>query len=75
MDLFSSDFGRDIAPAMPTTEQREYYASRAAEARKLAQSEQDPKTAAALEELAGSYDKLVEEAERIMLIRERLAAR
>ncbi len=58
---------------MPTPEQRDYYASRAAEARALAESEEDPKTLAALNELAESYEKLVEEADRIALIQQRLA--
>jgi pyridoxine/pyridoxamine 5'-phosphate oxidase len=58
---------------MPTTEQRDYYASRAAEARALATAEQDPATLAALQELADSYDKLVAEADRIALIRNRMA--
>ncbi len=60
---------------MPTTEQREYYASRAAEARALIRTEQDPATLAALQELADSYDKLVAEADRIALIRNRMAQR
>lgn len=57
---------------MPTPEQRDYYVSRAAEARALAGKEQDPKTLVALNELAESYEKLVEEADRIALIRRRL---
>ncbi len=57
---------------MPTTEQRDYYARRAAEARSLAATERDPKTLAALNELAESYEKLVIEADRIALIRQRL---
>jgi hypothetical protein len=57
---------------MPTTEQRDYYASRAAEARRLAASEDDPATFAALRELADSYEKLVEEVDRIALIKKRL---
>jgi hypothetical protein len=58
---------------MPTTEQRNYYASRAADARSLAEGEPDPKTRAALDELADSYEKLVTEADRILLIRSRIA--
>lgn len=58
--------------SMPTTEQRDYYASRAAEARALAKTEKDSKTLAALNELADSYEKLVEEADRITQIRSRL---
>lgn len=58
---------------MPTTEQRDYYASRAAEARKLAETEHDPQTLAALRELADSYDRLVNEADRIALVRRRIA--
>lgn len=58
---------------MPTTEQRDYYARRAAEARDLAAREEDADTRAALVELAASYDTLVDEADRIATIRERIA--
>lgn len=58
---------------MPTTEQRDYYASRAADARSMAERERGPKTRSALQELAEAYDKLVAEADRIALIRNRLA--
>jgi len=58
---------------MPTSAQRDYYASRAADARSLAAREEDPKTLAALNELADSYEKLVAEVDRITLIRQRIA--
>jgi len=57
---------------MPTTEQRHYYAARGAEARALAEKEPDPKTRAALTDLADAYEKLLAEVDRITLIREQL---
>ncbi|MES2095289.1 MAG: hypothetical protein V4459_00875 [Pseudomonadota bacterium] len=57
---------------MPTLNQREYYARRALEVRKLAQAATDADIREALETMASSYDKLVVEADRIQHMRARL---
>ena len=57
---------------MPTKEQRTYYRNRAAELRRLGESARDPDIRQAYEEMASSYDKLVEEADRIAAIRVRV---
>jgi hypothetical protein len=54
---------------MPTLEQRNYYVRRATEVREMAQKATDPSIRQTLEEMAGSYDKLVEEADRIAIMR------
>ena len=59
---------------MPTHEQREYYARRAAEVRAMAESAEDPDIRATLEGMADSYDHLVEEADRIAQMRSKLTA-
>jgi hypothetical protein len=57
---------------MPTPEQREYYAHRAIEVRKLATAATDPDIRETLESMAKSYDKLVEEIDLIGVMRGRL---
>ncbi|MDB5678474.1 hypothetical protein [Sphingomonas bacterium] len=57
---------------MPTREQREYYARRAVEVRKLATKAIDPDIRDTLESMAKSYDTLVEEADRIGVMQGRL---
>ncbi|HWU72115.1 MAG TPA: hypothetical protein VN137_01425 [Sphingomonas sp.] len=57
---------------MPTPEQREYFARRAIEVRQMAEAASDPDIRATLEGMAASYDKLVEETDRIDGMRRRL---
>jgi hypothetical protein len=57
---------------MPGAEQRDYYYRRAIEVRKLAQAATDNDIRETLETMAASYDKLVEEADRIEHMRRRL---
>jgi hypothetical protein len=57
---------------MPTAEHREHYARRANEARKMAEAATDPNIRASLEGMASSYDRLVEEVDRITQIRSQL---
>lgn len=59
---------------MPSLEQRDYYARRAMEIRSFADKAQDPEIKTTLETMAGSYDKLVEEADRIKTLRLKLPA-
>lgn len=54
---------------MPTPEQRDYYARRAADVREMAANATDADIRATLESMATSYDHLVEEADRIALMR------
>ena len=57
---------------MPTRNERDYYARRAAEIRQFADNTQDPETQKTLRAMAESYDRLVEEADRIVTLRDRL---
>ena len=57
---------------MPTQEQRAYYAQRAVELREMAKKATDADIRQTLLEMAGSYDKLVEEADRIAFMRRRI---
>jgi hypothetical protein len=57
---------------MPEKEQREYFARRAIEVRALANAATDPDIRKTLDAMAESYDKLVEEADRIEHMRVRL---
>ena len=57
---------------MPTREQRDYYFRRAAEVRKFASEALDPDIRATLENMAASYDKLVQESDQIEHMRTRL---
>ena len=57
---------------MPTPEQREYYARRAIEVRKLATATTDPDIRETLEFMGKSYDTLVEEIDLIGVMRGRL---
>ncbi len=57
---------------MPTPEQREYFARRAATAREQAKAARDPEFRTILERMAESYDKLVEETDRIAYMRTQL---
>jgi hypothetical protein len=54
---------------MPTADQREYYARRAAEVRALAKVATEPDMRMTLETMAESHDTLVTEAGRIALMR------
>lgn len=54
---------------MPTPEQRDYYQRRSAEIRALAHKAVDPEIRTTLQGMAGSYEKLVEEADRIAHLR------
>ena len=68
-------FGRQVrwgSGAVPTQEQRAYFAQRATEVRQMAEKASDPDIRKTLEEMAGSYDKLVEEADRIAVMRGRV---
>jgi hypothetical protein len=57
---------------MPTADQRDYYARRAVEVRALAKAATDPDIRETLETMAKSYDTLVNEADRIEHMRDRL---
>ena len=59
---------------MPTSEQREYYARRASEVRKLAAAASDPDIRQTLEKMAKSYDTLVDEAFQISIMERKLSA-
>lgn len=71
----ANDVGKWKAPAfyvgsaMPTIEQRDYFANRAAEIRKLAADALDSDIRSTLESMAASYEKLVEESDRITRFR------
>ncbi|HEV7821649.1 MAG TPA: hypothetical protein VGO84_10755 [Burkholderiales bacterium] len=54
---------------MPTIEERERYARRAMELRAMAETVRDPDIKETLETMVTSYDKLVEEADRIARMR------
>ncbi|MEO5938372.1 MAG: hypothetical protein ABIQ43_05115 [Sphingomonas sp.] len=54
---------------MPTIEERERYARRAMELRAMAETVHDPGIKRTLEEMVASYDRLVEEADRIAHMR------
>ena len=54
---------------MPTIEERERYARRAMELRAMAETVRDPDIKQTLETMVASYDKLVEEADRIARMR------
>jgi hypothetical protein len=54
---------------MPTIEERERYARRAMELRAMAETVRDPDIKQTLETMVTSYDKLVEEADRIARMR------
>lgn len=54
---------------MPTLNDRDYYARRAMEVRGLAEAAADPQIKQTLAEMAESYNKLVEEADRIAHLR------
>lgn len=57
---------------MPTAEQRAHYAHRAVELRAMAAAASDADIRQTLEDMALSYDKLVDEADRIASLRRRL---
>lgn len=57
---------------MPTSEQRDYFARRALEVRQLAKKATDEDIRVTLEQMASSYDHLVEEADRIAVMKGRL---
>jgi hypothetical protein len=57
---------------MPTADQRDYYARRAAEVRALAKAATEPDIRKTLETMAESYDTLVTEADRIEHMRDQL---
>ena len=59
---------------MPTQEDRDQYARRAAQARKLAQEATDAELRETLETMALSYDNLVREVDRFQQIRARRTA-
>jgi hypothetical protein len=54
---------------MPTLNQRDYYARRAMEVRGYAEAAKDPEMKKTLETMAASYDRLVEEADKIAYLR------
>lgn len=54
---------------MPTIEERERYARRAMELRAMAETVRDPDIKHTLEQMVASYDRLVEEADRIAHMR------
>ncbi len=54
---------------MPTIEERERYARRAMELRAMAETVRDPDIKQTLQTMVASYDKLVEEADRIARMR------
>lgn len=57
---------------MPSPEQRAHYAHRAVELRAMAAAASDTDIRKTLEDMAVSYDKLVEEADRIASMQRRL---
>lgn len=57
---------------MPTQEDRDQYARRAAQARKLAQEAADTELRETLEQMAQAYETLVAEADRIAHMQHRL---
>jgi predicted transcriptional regulator len=57
---------------MPTQEDRDQYARRAAQARKLAQEAADKELRETLEKMAKAYETLVAEADRIARMQHRL---
>lgn len=57
---------------MPTLEERDRYAKRAMELRSMAETVRDPDIKKTLEEMIGSYDKLVEEVDHIASLRGRI---
>lgn len=59
----------DILLAMPSPEQRDYYQRRSADVHAMAKRARDPEIRATLQGMAASYDKLVEEADRIADLR------
>jgi hypothetical protein len=58
---------------MPTIEERERYARRAMELRAMAETVRDPDIKQTLETMVASYDKLVEEADRIARMRVKIS--
>ncbi|MBS0478858.1 MAG: hypothetical protein JSR79_06110 [Proteobacteria bacterium] len=59
---------------MPTIEERERYARRAMELRAMADTVRDSDIRRTIEEMVASYDKLVEEADRIACMRANVPA-
>lgn len=57
---------------MPTVEERDRYAHRAMELRAMAETVRDADIKRTLEDMVASYDRLVEEADRIASMRARL---
>jgi hypothetical protein len=57
---------------MPGAKERELYAQRAADVRRLAEITKDPEIRVTLEKMASSYDQLVQEADRIAHMRQTL---
>jgi hypothetical protein len=69
-ELYSDRIRAGIFGAgMPTIEERERYARRAMELRAMAETVRDPDIKETLETMVTSYDKLVEEADRIARMR------
>lgn len=59
---------------MPTIEERDRYARRAMELRAMAETVRDTEIKQTLQAMVASYDKLVEECDRIASMRPRLPA-
>jgi hypothetical protein len=57
---------------MPSVEERDRFARRAMELRAMAQAVRDPGIKETLESMVSSYDKLVEECDRIKTMRARV---
>lgn len=71
--VYSLDFEREgCAATMPTIEERDRYARRAMELRAMAETVGDPEIKQTLAGMVASYDKLVEEADRIADMRARI---
>jgi hypothetical protein len=58
---------------MPSPQQRDYFHRRSVEIRAMEQKTLDPEIRSTLQSMAASYDKLVEEADRIAHMRMQLS--